>query len=544
MTGDSTSLAQDASQAGADDSNLPAVAGSAVRERVGQFGPGYKWLLLITMLCGSMATLLAATTINVALPSIIGAFGLGQDQAQWMATAFLAASTIAMLLNAWAMSAFGPGKTYICGMLVFIAGSLLGSISSNYETLILSRAMQGIASGLLQPMSMFMIFQTFADNRRGAAIGLYSLGVVFAPAFGPVVGGLAVDLSSWRLVFIITVPLAILATVMAAVIMPGRDQDGDQQRPKLDWIGLLLICITLVGLLSAISGGDRAGWHSNLTLGKIAIVLIAGATFLWWESRHPFPALNLRVFRHWQFTSACLVITMTGTAIYGSTYLVPIFVQLIQDYSPTAAGVMMIPSGIAMVIGFPFAGRLADMFDNRLLLGFGAICFGLSVWSLSGLATATPYWNIVLWLIISRIGISFLMPPANTMAMRGIPPPLLTSATGAASFVLQAGGSLGVTILAVLLQNRTAFHYQHLSAGIDETNAEFIYQHNLTMMTLQTDGLPLTEAFRHAFGSLATLLENEAAILAFRDCFFVLSIAYLLILMFVFLMPKPKTLIG
>ena len=150
----------------------------------------------------------------------------------------------------------------------------------------------------------------------------------------------------------------------------------------------------------------------------------------------------------------------------------------------------------------------------------------------------------MLWLIISRIGISFLMPPANTMAMRGIPPPLLASATGAASFVLQAGGSLGVTILAVLLQNRTAFHYQHLSAGIDETNAEFIYQHNLTMMTLQTDGLPLTEAFRRAFGSLATLLENEAAILAFRDCFFVLSIAYLLIFMFVFLMPKPKTLIG
>lgn len=543
MTGDSKPQAHDAALAEVDDSNLPATAGSAIRERIGQFGPSYKWLLLGTMLCGSMSTLLAATTINVALPSIIGAFGLGQDQAQWMSTAFLAASTIAMLLNAWAMSAFGPGRTYICGMLLFIFGSLLGSISSTYETLILSRAMQGVAAGLLQPMSMFMIFQTFADNRRGTAMGLYSVGVVLAPAFGPVLGGLAVDLSSWRLVFIITVPLAILATAMATIVMPGRDEDGHQQRPKLDWVGLVLICITLVGLLSTISGGDRAGWHSNLTFAKIITVLVAGATFLWWESRHPFPALNLKVFLHWQFTSACLVIMLTGTAIYGSTYLVPIFVQLIQGYSPTAAGIMMIPSGIAMVIGFPLAGRLSDILDSRLLLGFGAFCFGLSVWLLSGVASATPYWNIVIWLMIGRIGISFLMPPANTMAVRGVPPPLLASATGAASFVMQVGGSLGVTMLAVLLQNRTVFHHQHLNAGIDETNAEFVYQHSLTLMTLQTDGLPFSEAFQRAFGSLASLLQTEAAILAFRDCFLVLSIAYLFILTLIFLMPKPKTLV-
>ncbi|MCA8901496.1 MAG: MFS transporter, partial [Hyphomonas sp.] len=137
------------------------MAGLAVRERFARFGPGYRWFLLFAMLTGSLSTMLAATTINVALPAIIGAFGLGQDQAQWMSTAFLASSTIAMLANAWAMSTYGPRATYVFGMFLFIAGSLLGAVSTTLSMLIVSRAMQGVSAGLLQPMSMFLIFQTF-----------------------------------------------------------------------------------------------------------------------------------------------------------------------------------------------------------------------------------------------------------------------------------------------------------------------------------------------------------------------------------------------
>ena len=221
--------------------DIPDAAGAAVLERFRTFGPSYRWLLLFSLLCGSLSTMLAATTINVALPSIIGAFGLGQDKAQWMSTAFLAASTIAMLANAWAMSAFGTRATYLVGLGLFISGSVLGSISSTFGLLIIARAMQGVAAGLLQPMSMFLIFQTFQDNKRGTAIGIFSVGVVLAPAFGPALGGFAVDLSSWRLVFIATVPIALLALPLAAILMPGRDSARGTKAPPLDWLGLLLI---------------------------------------------------------------------------------------------------------------------------------------------------------------------------------------------------------------------------------------------------------------------------------------------------------------
>lgn len=520
--------------------DIPDLAGEGVRRRFAQHGPAYKWMLLGAMLSGSMATLLAATTINVALPAIIGAFGLGQDQAQWMSTAFLAASTIAMLSNAWAMKRFGPRLTYMIGMVLFLAGSMLGFIATNYSLLILSRAMQGIAAGLLQPMSMFLIFQTFQDSRRGTAMGIFSIGVVLAPAFGPALGGIAVDLSSWRLVFIATLPLAVVAMVFAAALMPMRDEGEDVERPPLDWVGLILIGLCVVTLLAGIAGGDRDGWHSDKTVLRFSICLLSGASFFFWELRHPFPALNLNVFRHWQFASAGVVIITTGMAIYGSTYLIPIFVQVIQGYSPTAAGVMMIPAGIAMVIGFPIAGRLTDRVDVRWLFAFGAICFALSMWLLAGVSVSTPYWSLIGWIILSRIGISFLMPPANTTAVRGVPPTILASATGAASFLMQVGGATGVTLLAVFLQRRTIFHGDHLASALHEGNSELMYMHQLNTMRLQTDGMPLREAFMHGFDPIGRSVAREAFMFGFRDSFLVVAIGFAIVLTFIAFLPKPR----
>lgn len=504
------------------------------------FGPSYRWLLLFSLLCGSLSTMLAATTINVALPAIIGAFGLGQDQAQWMSTAFLAASTIAMLANAWAMSAFGTRATFLVGLALFIIGSILGAVSSTFGFLILARAMQGIAAGLLQPMSMYLIFQTFQDNKRGTAIGIFSIGVVLAPAFGPALGGIAVDLSSWRLVFIATLPIALLALPLAAILMPGRDSARGTRAPPLDWLGLLLIGIAVVGLLSAIANGDRDGWYSDRALFRLAVSLAAGIIFFWWEGRHPFPALNLRVFQHWQFTSAGLIIAFTGTAIYGSTYLIPIFVQMVQHYSPTAAGVMMIPAGLAMVVGFPVAGRLSDRFDTRLLLAAGVICFGASMYLLAGVAAATSYWTLIGWIILGRIGISFCMPPANTTAIRGVPADLLASGAGAASFLMQVGGAFGVILLAILLQRRMVFHGEHLSAAITESNPELLYQHQQNMWEAMANGEPYQQAFASGFVPIADAVRQEALVLAFRDSFLACALGFAFVLAFILLLPRPE----
>jgi EmrB/QacA subfamily drug resistance transporter len=520
--------------------DIPAIAGPSVRAQFERFGGIYRWILLFTMLTGSMATMLAATTINVALPAIIGAFGLGQDQAQWMSTAFLASSTIAMLANAWAMATFGPRATYTFGMVVFVIGSLLGAVSSTLELLILSRGLQGISAGLLQPMSMFLIFQTFPDSRRGTAMGVFSIGVVLAPAFGPALGGIAVDLASWRLVFVATLPLALVALGIAPFLMPKGDRNPNMPRPPLDWPGLCLLAIAVIGLLAAIAGGNRDGWDSDQTYLRFGIAIVAAIAFFFWELRHPFPALNPKVFTYRQFWSAGLIISATGIAIYASTYLIPLFVQLVQGYSPTAAGVMMIPAGIAMMIGFPIAGRLTDKVDPRWLLGFGIFTFASSAWLLSHVTVMTPYWVLVGWIVLSRIGISFCMPPSNTTAVRAVPPHLLASATGGVSFLMQVGGAFGVNILAILLQRRTIFHGAYLSTEMNETNAEMLYEHALQAQLLEVGGMTQVQAFQSAFGVINQRVAQEALVYAFRDCFFAIFVWFVLVLGALALMPKPK----
>ena len=520
--------------------DIPPLANEAVRQKFAEFGPAYRWFLLFSMLIGSMSTLLAATTINVALPAIIGAFGLGQDQAQWMSTAFLAASTIAMLANAWAMSRFGPRATYLFGMMVFIAGSLLGAVSGTLALLIVSRAMQGMAAGLLQPMAMFLIFQTFPDRQRGTAIGFYSIGVVLAPAFGPALGGIAVDMASWRLVFVATVPLALLALSAAPFLMPKADPVQQAERRPVDWLGFVLLTLAVVSLLSGFAGGNRDGWDSDISLIKFGSGIVAAALFFFWERRHPFPALNPAIFVYRQFWSAGLIVAATGIAIYGSTYMIPLFVQLVQHYSPTAAGIMMIPAGLAMVIGFPLAGHLTDRVDTRWLLGFGITCFALSAWLLSHVTPMTPYWVLVSWIVLSRIGISFCMPPANTTAVRAVPPHLLASATGGVSFLMQIGGAFGVNLLAILLQRRLIFHGDHLASSMTEANPELAYSHTLIAREMETNGMPALQAFQSAFGALAREISIEASVYAFRDCFFVISIWFAVVFCFLIFMPKPQ----
>jgi MFS family permease len=248
----------------------------------------------------------------------------------------------------------------------------------------------------------------------------------------------------------------------------------------------------------------------------------------------------LDVFKQWQFASAGVVIAFTGTAIYGSTYLIPIFVQVVQNYSPTSAGVMMIPAGLAMVVGFPVAGRLSDRFDARVLLAFGVACFGASMYLMAGVSAASPYWTFIGWIVLSRVGISFCMPPANTTAIRGVPANLLASAAGAASFLMQVGGAFGVSMLAILLQRRNIFHGEHISSAMTESNPELLYQHQQNMWAAMASGEPFQQAYFSAFRPIADTVRREAMVLAFRDCFLVCACGFAIVLAFILLMPKPE----
>ncbi|MDR3537463.1 MAG: MFS transporter, partial [Acetobacteraceae bacterium] len=202
-----------------------------------RFGASYKWLATLAVMLSCIATTAASTMVNVALPDISGAFGLGDDQVQWLSTGFLAAMTATMLLSAWTLGRFGYRMAFLGAQAIFIASSVAGAMASSGGAVILARVFQGTACGLIQPLAMVVLSQVFPRERRGQAMGIYTLGIVLSPALGPSLGGYLVDQFSWRDVFLAIVPLCLLAMAVTAIFLPGRDTRAGTKRPPFDGVG-------------------------------------------------------------------------------------------------------------------------------------------------------------------------------------------------------------------------------------------------------------------------------------------------------------------
>ena len=248
-----------------------------------RYGLAYRWLVTATVMMGTIATILTATIVNVALPDIMGAFGMGQDKAQLLSTGFLAAMTGTMLLNAWMVERLGQRATFMLAVTVFIAASVMGGLAPAEGVLILARVLQGGAAGILQPLAMQVIFQVFPPEKRGSAMGIYGIGVVLAPALGPALGGIMVDSFSWRYVFFMAVPFCLVGLFLATLFLPGRDASASSR--KFDWIGFGLMTVFLVTLLNGLSNGQRDGWFSDSILRDFAVALVSGIGFIVWEFR-------------------------------------------------------------------------------------------------------------------------------------------------------------------------------------------------------------------------------------------------------------------
>lgn len=489
------------------------------------------WVMIAVLAGGSVATMTAATIVNVALPSVIGGLGLGQEEAQWLSTAFLAASTGFMLLNTWAVARLGMRASFAAAMAAFVAGSVMGATAQELGLLIAGRVLQGAGAGLIQPMAMLVIFRRVREDRRGLAIGLYSLCVIASPAFGPVLGGALIEAFDWRVVFVATAPLAACMLPLGLWRLPGREPGA---RPRLDWVGLALVMADIALLLQGLAHGAREGWDDAGTALRLVGGGVALAAFLMWEARQPWPVLDLRLFRRPGFSAAGAAIFLTGAAVYGSTWLAPLFVQLAQHYAPMGAGEILLPAGVAMAVCFPLAGRLSDRMDTRLLMAAGALMFGASMLMLADVSAGTEYAVVASALALGRAGVGAVMPPANASAMRHAAG-LLAQAAPAATFLSQTGGAMGVALLSALLQQRTAFHADALAPGVNAEEAL-----NLLSAGLQTAGLVPGEADVAAIGQIARTIWSTAQMLAFRDCFLVTGLVGFLLLPIALLMPADR----
>jgi EmrB/QacA subfamily drug resistance transporter len=503
-----------------------------------RYGPHYRWFATVTVMIGTITAMLTTTSVNVAIPDIMGAFGIGQDRAQWLSTGALAAMTVGMLLNAWMMDTFGQRKTFIGGLCVFVAALLVAGASPNEDVLILCRVIQGAVAGLFQPLSMYTLFRVFPPGQRGMAMGFFGMSVILGPALGPTLGGVMIEHFNWRYIFYVAVPVGAIAILLGSLFLPERE--AEQARVRFDWLGFALLATGLATVLTGLSNGQREGWHSDYIVTLFAIAIASGVGFILWELRAAQPLVNLKVLANTQFTAAACVACIFGAGLFGSTYLVPLFVQTVQKLTPLQAGLMLMPAGLIMGVCMPIAGYLSDRLSARTLIIAGLLCFAFASFWLAGVDVNTTFWTVAVCVVITRVGLSLIKPALNVSALRSLRPELLGQGAGMINFARQLGGAFGVNLLSVTLDRRTFFHSDTLTSLQTSANSATLELLRAMEALLARGGVAEDLQSAGAMHFLGRVIYAQAYTMGFRDSFLIVAIVFTLALVPAWIMGRAK----
>lgn len=420
----------------------------ALRARFGARYPG--WLLALLIL-STMTLVLASTSVNVALPAIMADFAIGRPLAQWLITGFLAAMTSGLLLSSWAQARFGARRTLLGTFALFLATSLVAPLAASIWQLIALRIVQGFCAGIVQPLAIVLIFRAFPDRGRGLALGLFGLGAMMAPALGPSLAGYVVDHFGWSSIFWLPAPICIVSVIGGALLLPSF---RSLTPPRLDLPGFVLLNLALFGILGGLAEAQRFGWLAMLSWLPGGIGLISLAAFLSRCSRHEAPLLPLRLWRDASFRRTSWVAMALGLGLFGITYLVPLYVQTVQHYSASDAGLVLLPTGLVLGVAVFLGGWLSDRVAARWLQVGGLALLAVSAAGQALMGDQGGFWAICAWASLGRIGVGGIMPGVSTAAVQDLPPEELSRATGATTFMRQLGGALGINLLTFFLEWR------------------------------------------------------------------------------------------
>ncbi|MHA6878856.1 DHA2 family efflux MFS transporter permease subunit [Ralstonia pseudosolanacearum] len=417
-------------------------------------GERFKWLVLFTLTVGAVASIISATIVNVAIPDLSRHFVLGQERAQWVSASFMVAMTLAMLLTPWLLLRFGLRRTFIGALLLLGMGGLVGALAPTYGVMIAMRVVGGVAAGIMQTLPNILILRVFPEREQGKAFGLFGFGVVLAPALGPSLGGFLVELFGWRSIFFVVVPFTLLGWAMARRFMPIDSSMAGEPKP-LDWRGLLLVGAATVALLNGL-----VELHADAARGValMAVSAVCLAVFLFWQRRVASPLLDLRLFSYRQFAMGAVVAFIYGAGLYGSTYLLPVYMQVALAYTPSSSGLVLLPPGLALAATIVVAGRLTRRIEPYRLVSFGLAALAVSFLLMTINTRATGCLLLIGIAAIGRVGLGFVLPSLSLGAMRGVDFTLIPQGSSAVNFLRQLGGAIGVSATGIFLQWRLAAH--------------------------------------------------------------------------------------
>ena len=503
----------------------PGVRAESIDDMFARYGESYRLYVTCTGMVASFAMVVSGGIANVAVPDIMGAFGIGLDQAQLMVTAFNVAMTTSQLLYAWVIVVFGQRIGFAATLVIFTVGSFICGFAQDFGLVVFGRILQGFAAGVIQPLVMVTIFQVFPSDRRGMAMGIFGVGLSLAVAVGPAFGGIAIDMFDWRSIFFVPLPMVAVAFVLGLIFMPSHRAAKGQ---PFDWTGYALVLIALYCVVTGLTDGQRDGWTSTRIVGLFAAAFIASAGFLVSQMRARETLVDLSLFRNREFTAIIVITMIFGIGNFGTGYAVPVFGLLVQGMTPLDAGLVVMPAALMVAVALPFTGRLADTIAPRNGILVGLCLFAIGAAFMVDADVNTPYANVMLYYAIGRFGMSFTMPFLVSTALRGLPPRQLNAGAGMVNFCRQLGGTLGTNAWVVFVQMRTQFHADAFTATQDSANVASRELLDKVGQMLREGGVSDVSNQSTALHYLGQVVHAQATTAGFQDGFLIFTVVFVL----------------
>jgi MFS transporter, DHA2 family, multidrug resistance protein len=502
------------------------------------------WIIALTVTLATFMEVLDTSVANVALPHIAGSLSAGQDESTWVLTSYLVSNAIILPMSGWFSSLIGRKRFYMACVALFTVSSCFCGLAPSLSSLIFFRVLQGVGGGGLQPSEQAILADTFSPRQRGMAFAVYGMAVVLAPAIGPTLGGWITDNFSWRWIFFINIPVGIVSLLLTQRLISDPPYMKQQKRSgiKIDYVGFSLLALGLGTLQVVLDKGQRDDWfgsHFILTMSLVSVIAIIGV--LVWEWRHDHPIVDLHLFRDRSFAVGTLLMFMVGFALMSSTVLIPLYLQTIMGYTAQQAGLALMPGGFAIIMIMPVVGFLLSKVDARrlLLLGFGILSLAMfhMAW---GFDTTIDFRAAATARAYQAVSLAFLFVPINTASYAFLPKEKNNAASGLINLARNIGGSFGISVVTTMLDRRAQVHQSYLAHNMTLASAKMNAMILSMRHMLVTRGSSGWEASRQAYGMMAFMLDRQATVLAYLDCFFLLAVAALIMLPFVFLMKKVK----
>ncbi len=507
----------------------------------------------MTVTLATFMEVLDSSIANVALPHIAGGLGATQDEATWVLTAYLVANAIILPAGAYMTTFIGRKKFYMICVALFGISSALCGLAPSLGLLVFFRVLQGAGGGGLAPSEQAILADTFPPEKRGQAFAMYGLAVVVAPAIGPTLGGFITDRYDWRWIFFLNVPICLLSLFLTSRIVedpPYVKEEVAQSAKggiKLDFLGFGLLGLTFGSLEFILDKGQEDDWFgSHLITFFIVVCVCAFVGLIVWEllqlKRGNRPILNLTLFQRRSFAISFALMFVLGFSLYGTTILIPQFVQTLLGYTAELAGLVLSPAGFMMMAMMPIVGLLSSRVDPRLLIGFGFTMLTLSLVNMARINLGVSYGELVEMRLFQASGLAFLFIPINTIAYVGVKQTENNDVSGLTNLARNIGGSCGTAFMATLLTRRSVAHENHMIRNLTPANPGFTQQMAMLKGVFggKSTGNVMTGPGSHtAMAFIYNQLHRQAATLAYIDIIRYLTIFCACMIPLLFLIPKP-----